>query len=324
MAVKFEGGTVAALRSGSGAGKEAAPQSPADPLDPLGRSVLHTTASGGVYASTAPFEEVIEGLSGLITRHREPGTEVLRFPPVMNRRQVEKSGYLHSFPHLLGCVCGLHGDEAEIHAAVGRYNAGKEWVDAVKATDLVLTPAACYPLYPMAAARGPLPPEGLKFDVASYCFRRETTFEVDRLQAFRMREYVYMGQPAEAVAFRARWLELAKELAGLLALPYRLAPASDPFFGRAARIIAASQVEQMLKFELLIPLRSQEQPTACMSFNIHRDHFGHAWNLRTENGDVAHTACVAFGMDRLALALFAIHGIDILEWPQSVRENLRI
>ncbi len=317
--MKSESGLSAVLNRSSGSGGE---PDLLDPLAPLGRSVLQPTASDGVFASTAPFEDVIEALAGLITRHREPSTEVLRFPPVMNCRQVEKSGYLHSFPHLLGCVCGLHGDEPEIHAAVGRYNAGEEWADALKATDLVLTPAACYPLYPMAAARGAVPAKGLRFDVASYCFRRETSFEVDRLQSFRMREYVYMGSPADAVAFRARWIDLAKELADGLALPYRIAPASDPFFGRAARIIAASQVEQMLKFELLIPLRSPERPTACMSFNYHRDHFGIAWDLRAENGDLAHTACVAFGMDRLALALFAIHGTDISGWPQPVRKSL--
>jgi hypothetical protein len=37
-----------------------------------------------------------------------------------------------------------------------------------------------------------------------------------------------------------------------------------------------------------------------------------------------HSACVAFGMDRRALALFAIHGIDMLDWPQSVRATLEI
>jgi seryl-tRNA synthetase len=239
----------------------------------------------------------------------------------MNRREVEKAGYLHSFPHLLGCVCGLHGDEPEIHAAVARFNAGEEWVNALTASDLVLTPAACYPVYPLAAARGVLPPQGLRFDVESYCFRRERTFEVDRLQAFRMREYVFIGSAAEAVAFRARGLDLVPQLMDALALPYRIAPASDPFFGRAARLIAASQVEQMLKFELLIPLRSPEQPTACMSFNYHRDHFGIAWDLRDQCG-LAHTACVAFGIDRLALALFAIHGTTLSKWPQRVRGAL--
>jgi len=320
MAMTLDDGSVAAPE-GSGIAVEAAGR---DPLEALGRSVLRASASDGVYARSAVFEEVVTALSGLITRHREPDTEVVRFPPVMNRRQVEKAGYLHSFPHLLGCVCSLHGSEAKIQAAVGRYNAGAEWVDALKATDLVLTPAACYPVYPLAAARGCVPRQGLAFDVESYCFRRETSFEVDRMQAFRMREYVRIGLPADVVAFRARWIETAKELAGVLALPFRIAPASDPFFGRAARLIAASQVEQMLKFELLIPLRSEERPTACMSFNYHRDHFGLAWDLRGVGGEVAHTACVAFGMDRMALALFAIHGVEVSEWPQGVRQALAL
>jgi seryl-tRNA synthetase len=194
----------------------------------------------------------------------------------------------------------------------------------LRPSDLVLTPAACYPLYPHAASRGAIPARGLKFDVESYCFRREASFEVDRLQAFRMREYVCMGSPGEIVDFRTRWLERANDIADRLGLPHRIAPASDPFFGRAARLVAASQVEQHLKFELLVPLRSAEEPTACMSFNYHRDHFATAWGLRTARDDVVHTACVAFGMDRLALALFAIHGIDILDWPTSVRATLDI
>ena len=128
-----------------------------DRLEALGRSLFQPTGSNGVHARTARFETVIEALSALITQHREADTEVLRLPPVMSRRHVEKAGYLHGFPHLLGCVCGLQGDEADIHAAVGRFNAGRDWTDALRATDLVLTPAACYPLYPLAATRGAVP-----------------------------------------------------------------------------------------------------------------------------------------------------------------------
>jgi seryl-tRNA synthetase len=295
-----------------------------DRLEALGRSLFAPTGSNGVHGRTALFETVIEALSALITRRREPDTEVLRFPPVMSRRHVEKAGYLHGFPHLLGCVCGLHGDEAEIHAAVGRFNAGQDWTDALRATDLVLTPAACYPLYPLVAARGAVPASALKFDVASYCFRRETTHEIDRLQAFRMREFVCMGSPQQAFDFRTGWLARAQMMADDLALPHRIATASDPFFGRAARLIAQSQIEQTLKFELLIPIRSAEQPTACMSFNCHRDHFSSTWGLRTEDGEIAHTACVAFGMDRLGFALFATHGLDLARWPQRARQCLAL
>jgi len=36
---------------------------------------------GGVYARTAAFEQVIDGLSTLISRYRDPKAEILRFPP---------------------------------------------------------------------------------------------------------------------------------------------------------------------------------------------------------------------------------------------------
>jgi seryl-tRNA synthetase len=289
------------------------------------RGALFAPSGGdGVQARTALFERIVEALEAFITQRREPGTEILRFPPVMKRRHVEKAGYLHGFPHLLGCVCGLQGNEAELHAAIAKLNAGGDWTGALTATDLVLTPAACYPLYPLAAERGAVPASTLKFDVASYCFRRESTHEIDRLQAFRMREFVCMGSPPQALEFRTRWLDRSEGIADDLGLSCRIAPASDPFFGRAAPLIAQSQIAQSLKFELLIPVRSVEQPTACMSFNCHRDHFSTTWDLRSEDGELAHTACVAFGIDRLALALFATHGPDFARWPRRVRQNLAL
>jgi len=278
------------------------------------------TGAEGVYARTGLFEQVVEALSDFITGYREPNTEVLRFPPVMNRRQLEISGYLQSFPHLLGVVSCIRGNESEIRNLVE----SPDWVSGLSATELVLAPAACYPVYPMAASRGPLPNDGLLFDVASYCFRREATHELERLQAFLMREYVHLGTADQVVNFRTRWMSQAELIAKELGLPYEIAPASDPFFGRLGRIAAISQLEQCLKFELLIPVRSEGQPTACMSFNYHRDHFGKAWKMQTPAGEAAHTGCIAFGLDRLALALFATHGIDVRSWPAAVRENLSL
>jgi len=295
-----------------------------DRLESLTNSLLQPTSANGVHARTGLFEQVIDGLSAAITARRESGTEVLRFPPVMSRALVEKSGYLKTFPHLLGCVSCLHGGEAAIRALVEGAAKGPDWMNALAATDLVLTPAACYPLYPLIAARGAVPAQGLAFDVASYCFRREASHEPGRLQSFRMREYVCVGAPEEALAFRKRWIARAEELAQQLAVPYKLAAASDPFFGRVGKMMAMSQVEQELKFELLIPVNSEEQPTACMSFNYHQDHFGTIWGLRRNAREVAHTACVAFGLDRLGLALFATHGLDLKQWPASARETLSV
>ena len=300
------------------------PAKPTRPLDSIAEALLLPTGIDGVYARTAAFEQVVDGVTDLISQYREPNTEVLRFPPVMSRRQVEKSGYLKSFPHFLGCVSCLAGEEAEVRAAVDRHDTGEDWTPALAPADLVLSPAACYPVYPLAASRGQVPPQGLSFDVACDCFRREPSKMLDRLQSFRMHEYVRIGTPGQVDEFRSRWMKLAEGFAARLGLSSRIDAASDPFFGRGGKLMAVSQVEQALKFELLIPIHSAEQPTACMSFNCHRDHFGATWNLRNAGGEVAHTGCVAFGIDRLALALFATHGVELARWPTSVRKALTI
>src|SRR5258707_15875725 len=82
-----------------------------DSLDSMAAALFRPMGVDGVYARTPLYEEVIERLNAFISRHREPATEILRFPPVMSRHQLEKSGYLKSFPNLLACVCALHGTE---------------------------------------------------------------------------------------------------------------------------------------------------------------------------------------------------------------------
>ena len=64
-------------------------------------------------------------------------------------------------------------------------------------TEVVLTPAACYPVYPTLT--GTLPPEGRLVDVVTFVYRHEPSDDPARLQMFRQREYVRIGEPASAV-----------------------------------------------------------------------------------------------------------------------------
>lgn len=278
----------------------------------------------GVYARTSTYEAVTDALQALISRMRPPEAEVLRFPPVMSRQQLERAGYLNSFPQLLGCVCCLHGSEADVSTAVNRAKQGEDWTRSTTAADLVLSPAACYPLYPIAAEQGHVPASGRTYDVAADCFRHEPSRDLDRLQSFRMREFVRIGTGEQIAAFRDQWMAIAESFAHDLGLPFEIDRASDPFFGRVGQLMAANQIEQALKFELLIPIRKGAGPTACMSFNYHRNHFGKTWGIVDASGTAMHSGCVAFGIDRLVLALFATHGVETASWPARVRETLEL
>ncbi|MDR6773072.1 amino acid--[acyl-carrier-protein] ligase [Azospirillum sp. BE72] len=285
--------------------------------------LLIPTGVDGLYGRSGVFEEVVERFDALVTRWGgADGAEVMRFPPALNRRYFEESEYLKSFPHLAGTIHSFAGDEKAHRTLLRRLEEGQDWTEEQVATDVVMTPAACYPVYPTIARRGALPGDGRLIDVFSYCFRHEPSIDPARMQMFRMREYIRIGTPEQVVEFRERWLERGREMMAALEVPLDIDVANDPFFGRAGAMLSSSQREQKLKFELLIPVTSTEKPTACLSFNYHQDHFGHIWDIRTADGGIAHTACVGFGMERVALALFRHHGFDPAGWPAAVRKVL--
>lgn len=284
----------------------------------------HLAPSGvdGLYRRGPLFEAVVKGLDALIDRMvAGDGAEVMRFPPGMPRRVLERSGYLRSFPDLAGSVHRFCGDERAHARLLGALDSGGDWSAETEPSEIVLTPAACYPVYPAIAAAGPLPEGGRLIDVASWCFRSEPSTDPARLQMFRMREHVRIGTPAEVRAFRDAWMDRAMGFAAELALPATLDLANDPFFGRGGRIVAESQRDQALKFELLVPVNDSGRPTACMSFNYHQDHFGRTWEIQGGAGP-AHTACVGFGMERLALAVLRHHGTRPEAWSGGVRAAL--
>jgi seryl-tRNA synthetase len=189
-------------------------------------------------------------------------------------------------------------------------------------TDLVLVPAACYPVYPVIAARGPLPAGGVALDLgASYVFRHEPSDDPARMQAFHQRELVRIGEPETVTGWREAVRERGVALLSHLGLQASSEVASDPFFGRAGRMLAASQRDQQLKFEIVVPIAGDD-PTAVSSFNYHQDHFASTFGIELADGGVVHTACVGFGEERIVLALFAAHGLDIDRWPERVRRQL--
>ncbi|AGB72928.1 MULTISPECIES: amino acid--[acyl-carrier-protein] ligase [Rhizobium] len=285
--------------------------------------LLIDTGVDGLYGRSGQFEDVISAFERLIdTFGGADGAEAIRFPPGMNRAFFETSGYMKSFPQLAGTVHSFCGNELDHMSLLKCMEVGDDWTKDQQATDIVLTPAACYPLYPTVAKRGAIPENGALYDLQSYCFRHEPSKDPARQQLFRMREYVCMGSEKHVTDFRQSWMDRGVEMMKAVGLDVTIDVANDPFFGRAGKMLANNQRDQNLKFELLIPITSVANPTACMSFNYHQDAFGTKWGLNFADGRVVHTACVGFGLERIALALFHTHGLDTKEWPESVRKAL--
>jgi seryl-tRNA synthetase len=137
-----------------------------------------------------------------------------------------------------------------------------------------------------------------------------------------MREFIRVGTSEQVVEWRNTWLERGLALLRSLQLPVASDVANDPFFGRSGKMMAASQRDQRLKFEILCPVISVENPTAICSFNWHQDHFSGTFGIKTSDGEVASTACLGFGLERVTLALIKAHGFDPKTWPTDVRALL--
>lgn len=277
----------------------------------------------GIFGRGAEFERVRTAVDLLITSLSAPDSpETPRFPPLIPRRTLERAGYLKSFPNLCGAVFSFKGKESAALDLLERANRGDDWSMHLAMTDVVLTPAACYPVYPALGRRGPLPSGGLTLDLgASYVFRNEPSLDPARLQVFHQREMVRVGRPEQVLHWRELWMSRAQKVFEWLELDAILELASDPFFGRGGKLLANSQRAQSLKFEILVPIASNDR-TAVASFNYHQEHFGSVFEIKLHDGAVAHTACLGFGLERITLALFRKHGLDINTWPVTVLARL--
>ncbi|MFO0868764.1 MAG: amino acid--[acyl-carrier-protein] ligase [Pirellulales bacterium] len=277
----------------------------------------------GLYGLSGRFEDIIERFERYVTRRgAHLQAEVMRFPAIFSRAHYLRTTHIETFPNLMGSVHSFAGNERD-HVGLLQKRADQgNWAADLTPTEVMMTPAACYPLYPTAT--GTLPPGGRTVDLRSFVFRHEPSDDPARMQIFRQREYVRLGTAQEAVAHRDNWLELGQDILRSVGLAVTKVLANDPFFGRGGRVMAATQKEQDLKYELVYPVASDERPTAITSCNCHLDHFGHSFGIHTANGEVAHTACIGFGLERIALALFTFHGFDPDRWPAEVKSVLEL
>jgi seryl-tRNA synthetase len=275
----------------------------------------------GIFARGAVFEDVLNRFGDRLTEYAvKDGAEPMLFPPCVTRPVLQKSGYLESFPQFVGTVFSFTGNDAQHREMAARIHSGSPWGDLQTMTDVCLTPAACYNVYPLCT--GVVPENGHTVDVQNWVFRHEPSPEPTRMQYFRCREVVRVGTPEMVLDMRNLWLERGLKLLLDLQLPAQSEVASDPFFGRGGRMMAVNQLDQKLKFEIVVPVISEEKPTAVCSFNYHQDKFGELFDITTKDGQTAHTACVGFGMERIVMALFKHHGMDVQKWPKAVREVL--
>ncbi len=277
---------------------------------PIGEGVYERSDGQAVLAG--PALELFESMDSLIRRWATAsGASDYRFPVTLRSEDARRMGFVDSFPHLLTFPVAL--DEAPDN--VRRFAAAQAEDGAFRLTDIrtrppqhILSHAACSHFYPMF---GQSEIDGsMLLTTRSNCFRNETHFiSLQRQWCFTMREVVCIGTAADTEGFLDDWRRRVETLLRTLGLPVRLETATDPFFGAADNPKYVMQKVDPVKLEIVYG-----DELAIGSLNNHRDHFGVRYDIRS-SGETAHSACVAFGLERWVYAILDHAGPDPSAWP---------
>lgn len=265
------------------------------------RGELWEAAAGLLGLRGRPLS-VLRRIEGRIAALCETETEdEWAVPSALPLSTLERAGYFASFPHWLTVASHLTEDPSILEGVASSSDATRAAADAVVPATTALPPAVCYHVY--AALTGSTVPSCCIVTAQGCCWRheRDRLAPLERGWAFTMREIVCIGTEAECVAFRDRGITLARWLATGLGLDSSVEPAEDPFFAPTSRGRALLQRVKGLKQELRLPIGDGDT-VAAASFNLHEQFFGDAFDIRLASGEPAHTACVAFGLERWLLA----------------------
>lgn len=238
-----------------------------------------------------------------------------RHPATLPAHVLARTGYLRSFPHQATFAVGLDSDAP---AALDSFASSSCWPKPAGDPDQdprpflrpaseILTPAACYHLYP--AREGQALTRPLYLTTVNTCYRQEASYQPLRRQwSFTMREIVCLGTPGEVSEFARKTSAAAGRLGELAGLDTSWRHATDPFFRPQENPAHLLQKLSPVKRELTYG------DLAIASVNTHHEHFGEAFGI-TRCGAPAHSACVAFGIERWLFAITDSRGTDPGSWP---------
>ena len=278
----------------------------ASPVDALvQRGDLAVTGAGQVTLSGVALEvfravdRAVAGWAAVL------GATERAFPSLIDSRVLERAGQLESFPQ---------------HVTIAAHLEPNGQTASENGVRHALAPAVCYHSYPEWEGKtvGEAP---TLLTAVGRCYRYEGGHHVplERLWEFSMREIIVLGSRDQVEHVRQALVERVSSLVATLSFDGAIEPATDPFFTSGDEGRRLMQQAGALKYELQLTVDASGRSVAVASFNHHHDYFGQRFAIRLPNGAAAHSGCVAFGLERWVLALFAQHGADEARWPDAAR-----
>lgn len=209
-------------------------------------------------------------------------------PPLLHRSILEKISFFEKLPSIPFHVVPHGADKQE--------PSSNQWL---------LSPSTCYHTFSLLSGIGQHWPLK-RFTAISSCHRFEPEGgDPMRMASFTMREFVFVGERDVVEQESESAFQHAVDFLRRAGFSIDVEPASDIFYGESST--AARKVQKALGVKLEAVMTGPTgRKVSVASRNFHRDLFTSTFNI----GDTSwpqrmHSACVAFGVERLLLSLVA-------------------
>ncbi len=287
----------------------------------------------GQWVYAAPYTKLLRALEDIIIeRVAVPlGFEEAMFPKLIPLEVMQRMpGYLDGVPEGMYYVCPPPREpeaftDFKQKLKLTKRVAVEELDKALKAPAYVLAPAQCEPFYEIFSRRR-IRLENLPaklFDRSGWTYRWEGggVEGFVRTQEFRRIEFVFLGEPGDAVKIRDKVLDKSLGLVDELGLEWQLLVAT-PFYMREGGIEAdVSDSSKVATYDLEVALPYKGDWLELGSYNVHRAKFVETFKIKEAKGQEIWTGCCGFGTTRWVAGFLAQHGFDPSRWPKLVRKR---
>lgn len=254
---------------------------------------------GGRFILNQSFVDVMDLFDRkLLQWAKEDGAESFLYPDLISTGKIAACQYMEQFHQHCYFSC---------HSKTDQYDE-----QALEPAGYINNPSICMHSYiqyegSVIDSRHPV-----VLTAKGKCKRKEAKEYVtlDRLSDFTMREIVFMGPEQYVLEKRRRYMDLAEGLMKDLSIVGNIKESNDPFFKKEDAAKSGFQRRFKLKYELNFMDMDGDREVAVASFNYHGIHFGRAFRILTEDNKYIYTACMAFGLERLAYTYITQTGPD--------------
>lgn len=271
--------------------------------------------SNGLVGVGPDFSRLMGIFDSLIVQWgKDQGASEFCYPDMIDIESLHKCNYLQHFPSTLFFTSTIKEGNAELQRFRSRLSENRQEIPAehLASARYVNKSAVCLHVYKQLENKTIDLQAPTVITCLGKCHRNESinVDKLERLFNFSMREVVFVGTEEYVLKMRDTFMELSRKLMQRLGLTSNIKTSNDMFFTAEYEQKALLQEKLKLKYELNISLPYDKKEISVGSFNYHRNYFADAFRIKSKDGQVVHTACVGFGLERLVYAYLSQVGLD--------------